>query len=50
MRDSQSPEVAKAHIEQIRREKGLDNGKAQNQNAADLERALKMCEQVSRRS
>jgi len=43
MRDTQTPEAAKAHIEQIRYDKGLNDGHARNQNAADLERALKMC-------
>jgi len=42
MVESPSREAARAHIEEIRRGKGLDNGQVQNQNAGDLERALKM--------
>jgi hypothetical protein len=34
--------AAQAHIEEIRRGKGLNDGEVQNQNVGDLERALKM--------
>src|SRR6266487_3749256 len=49
MRDNQTAEAAKAHIEQIRHDKGFNDGHAQNQNAADLERALKMYEEYTMR-
>jgi hypothetical protein len=42
MKEPNSLEEAKAHIDRIRHDKGLDSAQAQNQNAADLERALKM--------
>jgi hypothetical protein len=42
MVETQSGEAARAHIEEIRRGKGLNDGQVQNENVGDLERALKM--------
>jgi hypothetical protein len=42
MVESLTREAARAHIEEIRRGKGLNDGQVQNQNVGDLERALKM--------
>jgi hypothetical protein len=41
MRAPSSPAEAKAHIEQIRADKGLEDGKSPNAAVRDLERALK---------
>jgi hypothetical protein len=43
IRDPESPEDAKNHINQIRQDKGLIIGQRPNSNVSDLERALKMC-------
>jgi hypothetical protein len=42
MVESLTREAARAHIEEIRRGKGLNDGQVQNQNVGDLERTLKM--------
>jgi hypothetical protein len=42
MVESLSREAARAHIEEIRQGKGLNDDQLQNQNVGDLDRALKM--------